>query len=40
MHALVDTFSGIPISYIITPDNIADMDVAKPLIQNMMDDYD
>lgn len=29
MHALVDTSSGIPISYIITPANIADMDVAK-----------
>lgn len=40
MHALVDTSSGIPISYIITPANIADMDIAKPLIQKMMDDYD
>ncbi len=40
MHALVDTSSGIPISYIITPANIADMDVAETLIQKMMDDYD
>ena len=40
MHALVDTTSGIPISYIITPANIADMDVAEKLIQKMMDDYD
>ena len=40
MHALVDTTSGIPISYIITPANIADMDVAESLIQKMMDDYD
>ena len=40
MHALVDTYSGIPISYIITPANIADMDVAENLIQKMMDDYE
>ncbi len=40
MHALVDTKSGLPISYIITPANISDMDVAQPLIQKMMDDYD
>ena len=40
MHALVDTTSGIPISYMITPANIADMDVAEKLIQKMMDDYD
>lgn len=40
MHALVDTSSSIPISYIITPANIADMDVAETLIQKMMDDYD
>lgn len=40
MHTLVDTTSGIPISYIITPANIADMDVAESLIQKMMDDYD
>lgn len=40
MHALVDTTSGIPISYSITPANIADMDVAESLIQKMMDDYD
>ena len=39
MHALVDTSSGIPISYVITPANIADMDVAESLIQKMMDDY-
>lgn len=39
MHALVDASSGIPISYVITPANIADMDVAEPLIQKMMDDY-
>lgn len=39
MHALVDSYSGLPISYIITPANIADMDVAKPLIRKMMDDY-
>lgn len=39
MHALVDTSSGIPISYIITPANIADMDIAETLIQKMMDDY-
>lgn len=40
MHALVDTSSGIPISYVITPDNIADMDIAETLIQKMMGDYD
>lgn len=40
MHALVDTYSGLPISYIITPANIADMDAAEPLIQKMMDDYE
>ena len=40
MHALVDTYSGLPISYIITPANVADMDAAEPLIQKMMDDYD
>ena len=40
MHALVDTYSGLPISYIITPANIADMDVAENLIQKMMDDYE
>ena len=40
MHALVDTYSGLPISYIITPANIADMDVAEALIQKMMDDYE
>lgn len=39
MHALVDTYSGLPISYIITPANIADVDVAEKLIQKMMDDY-
>jgi transposase len=39
MHALVDTVSGLPISYIITPANIADMDVALPLIEKMKDDY-
>uniref|UniRef100_UPI00405656B0 transposase n=1 Tax=Agathobacter sp. TaxID=2021311 RepID=UPI00405656B0 len=39
MHALVDTSSGIPISYVITPANIADMDMAEPLIQKMMADY-
>ena len=39
MHALVDTTSGIPISYVITPANIADVDVAHPLIQKMMNDY-
>ena len=32
MHALVDTYSGLPISYIITPANIADVDVAEKLI--------
>ena len=32
MHALVDTSSGIPISYIITPANIADMEIAETLI--------
>ena len=36
MHALVDTYSGLPISYIITPANIADMDVAEALIQKMI----
>ncbi len=40
MHALVDTYSGLPISYIITPANTADMDIAEPLIQKMMDDYE
>lgn len=40
MYALVDTTSDIPISYIITLANIADMDVAESLIQKMMDDYD
>lgn len=40
MYALVDTYSGLPISYIITPANIADMDVAEELIQKMMDDYE
>ena len=39
MHALVDASSGIPISYVITPANIADMDVAESLIQKMMNDY-
>ena len=37
MHALFDTYSGLPISYIITPANIADVDVAEKLIQKMMD---
>ncbi len=40
MHALVDTLSGIPLSYVITPANIADVDMAEPLIQKMMEDYD
>ena len=40
MHALVDTYSSLPISYIITLANIADMDVAENLIQKMMDDYE
>jgi len=40
MHALVDTYSGLPISYIITPANIADIDVAEKLIQKIMDDYE
>ena len=40
MHALVDTYSGLPISYVITPANVADMDAAEPLIQKMMDDYE
>lgn len=40
MHALVDASSGIPISYIITLANIADMDIAETLIRKMMDDYD
>lgn len=39
MHAMVDTYSSLPISYIITPANIADVDVAEKLIQKMMDDY-
>lgn len=39
MHSLVDTYCGLPISYIITPANIADVDVAEKLIQKMMDDY-
>lgn len=36
---LVNTYSGLPISYIITPANIADVDVTEKLIQKMMDDY-
>lgn len=40
MHALVDTSSGIPLSYVITPANIADMDMAEPLIQKLMEDYE
>ena len=40
MHALVDTYSGLPVSYIITPANIADMDIAEQLIHKMMDDYE
>ncbi|NMA74352.1 MAG: transposase [Bacteroidales bacterium] len=40
MHALVDTISGIPLSYIITPANIADVDMAEPLIKKLMEDYD
>lgn len=40
MHALVDTASGIPLSYIITPANIADIDMAEPLIQKLMEDYE
>lgn len=37
LHALVDTYSGLLISYIITPANIADVDVTEKLIQKMMD---
>jgi len=40
MHALVDTSSGIPLSYIITPANIADMDIAIPLMEKLKEDYD
>ncbi len=32
MHALVDTVSGITLSYMITPANVADMDMAEPLV--------
>lgn len=40
MHALIDTVSGIPLAYIITPANIADVDMAEPLIKKLMEDYD
>lgn len=40
MHALVDTTSGIPLAYIITPANIADIDMAEPLIHKLMENYD
>lgn len=40
MHALVDMVSGIPLSYIITPTNIADIDMAEPLIQKLLKDYE
>lgn len=40
MHALVDTVSGIPLAYVITPANIADIDMAEPLINKLMEDYD
>ena len=40
IHALVDTYSSLPISYIITLANIADMNVAENLIQKMRDDYE
>lgn len=39
MHALVDTASGIPLAYIITPANVADMDMALPLMQKLKEDY-
>jgi transposase len=40
MHAVVDTTSGIPLAYIITSANIADMDLALPLMHKLKDDYD
>ena len=40
MHALVDTASGITLSYMITPANVADMDIAEPLIQKLKKDYE
>lgn len=40
MHALVDMVSGIPLSYIITPANIADIDMAEPLIQKLLKYYE
>lgn len=40
MHAVVDTSSGIPIAYIITPANISDMVMAIPLMNKLKKDYD
>ncbi|WP_157047778.1 hypothetical protein [Cellulosilyticum ruminicola] len=36
MHALVDTASGITLSYMITPANVVDMDMAEPLVQGRL----
>lgn len=40
MHAVVDTSSGIPLGYIITPANVADMVIAIPLMNKLKQDYD
>uniref|UniRef100_UPI0012FF6EEC transposase n=1 Tax=Petroclostridium xylanilyticum TaxID=1792311 RepID=UPI0012FF6EEC len=40
MHAVVDTTSGIPLGYIITPANIADMVMAIPLMNKLKEDYE
>jgi len=40
MHAIVDTSSSIPLAYIITPANVADMAMAMPLMDKLKKDYD
>lgn len=40
MHAVVDTASGIPLGYIITPANIADIAMAIPLMDKIKEDYE
>jgi hypothetical protein len=40
MHTVVATTNGIFLAYIITPANIADMDIALPLMHKLKADYD
>ncbi|WP_054744182.1 transposase [Cellulosilyticum ruminicola] len=40
MHALVDNASGITLSYMITPANVVDIDMAEPLVQKLKEDYE